>query len=174
MAGWCGWWMEEPQPFIRGQLLLLYAWVTYLKFSKKQRSGIFSDISQLKKKNLKNWWQQIKRTTVQIKTKHIYRLDSAPPGHHFANTVLHGDHEKDWRLDKRLCAHFRGLALKELKRQQANTLTGKTLWPGLWSWGDQGEEHRNFSMSVHWDSRCNTETLHSCISLFLKRTLKIV
>ena len=68
----------------------------------------------------------------------------------------------------------RGLALKELKRQQANTLTGKTLWPGLWSWGDQGEEHRNFSMSVHWDSRCNTETLHSCISLFLKRTLKIV
>lgn len=84
MAGWCGWWMEEPQPFIRGQLLLLYAWVTYLKFS-KQKTEIWNFLRYFpitKKKNLKIWWQQIKRTTVQVKTKHIYRLDSAPPGHH--------------------------------------------------------------------------------------------
>ena len=60
--------------------------------------------------------------------------------------------------------------------QGAEQTTGKHVnrwdpqWPGLWSWTDQGEEHRNFSMSVHWDSLCNPGILHSCTSLFLKRT----
>lgn len=62
--------------------------------TKNERSGIFSAISQFKKQNL-SWWQQIKRTTVQVKTKRSYRLDSAPPGHHVANAVLHGDRGKD-------------------------------------------------------------------------------
>ena len=83
--GWVMWVMNGGAPTLhKGAAPFVVCRVTYLKFS-KQKTEIWNFLRYFpitKKKNLKIWWQQIKRTTVQVKTKHIYRLDSAPPGHH--------------------------------------------------------------------------------------------